>query len=377
MKNWEHEMDTIEELIKSYNKSYAEYLIEKYSAYKYICVFGVGNIGISTANALKQIGLQIDFFCDNSKDKVDKYFMEIPCRAPEYLLERKEDTCVIISTRYYKEILAQLKNMRVLHTDRVFVNKFGLREKLSLMERSNIIKLIRDTLVSLADDKSREIYVTVLKNWLSLSYSQQEIDAIYSDDQYFPLDVFKLGNNEVFVDGGAYNGDTFQMFLNSVGGEFKKALLFELCESNYKDLKANILKYPYKIVDRAVCINKGLSNSEKQIRYIDADEGSAIHGEGDKIGTLVSLDTICADYPITYIKLDVEGSEKEALQGAETIIKSYNPKLAVCLYHRLEDLWELPLYIKQIQPAYQLYIRHHTDLLNETVCYAIKVENER
>ena len=69
--------------------------------------------------------------------------------------------------------------------------------------------------------------------------------------------------------------------------------------------------------------------------------------------------------------MDIEGSELAALRGARQCILENKPKLAVCLYHKPQDMWEIPLMIKEMLPEYKIYIRHHTDLLNETVCYAV------
>ena len=69
--------------------------------------------------------------------------------------------------------------------------------------------------------------------------------------------------------------------------------------------------------------------------------------------------------------MDIEGSEMAALRGAKDTITKNKPKLAICLYHKPQDIWEIPIYIKKILPECKIYIRHHTDLLNETVCYAI------
>jgi hypothetical protein len=68
--------------------------------------------------------------------------------------------------------------------------------------------------------------------------------------------------------------------------------------------------------------------------------------------------------------MDIEGSEMNALRGAENIIIQHRPKLAICVYHKPADLWEIPLYLKELVSDYKLHLRHHSDFLNETVCYA-------
>lgn len=83
-----------------------------------------------------------------------------------------------------------------------------------------------------------------------------------------------------------------------------------------------------------------------------------------------SIDNICAEDKVTFIKMDIEGSELEALKGAATVIKRDKPRLAICVYHRPEDLYEIPFWIKETVPEYKLYLRHHSDGLCETVIYA-------
>ena len=69
--------------------------------------------------------------------------------------------------------------------------------------------------------------------------------------------------------------------------------------------------------------------------------------------------------------MDVEGAELESLKGAQKVIQRDKPKLAICIYHKPEDMVEIPLYIKELIPEYKLYIRHHSNYIFETVLYAI------
>ena len=77
---------------------------------------------------------------------------------------------------------------------------------------------------------------------------------------------------------------------------------------------------------------------------------------------------------ITMIKMDIEGSELEALKGAKKTIQRDKPKLAICIYHKPEDMADIPLYIKELVPEYKLYIRHHSNFATETVLYAVMPE---
>ena len=92
---------------------------------------------------------------------------------------------------------------------------------------------------------------------------------------------------------------------------------------------------------------------------------------GNSVVKGVTLDEIIKDEKVTYIKLDVEGSELKALEGAKNTIKKNKPRLAICIYHKLEDILELPLYILDLVPEYKFYIRHYCSCMWETVLYAV------
>ncbi len=95
--------------------------------------------------------------------------------------------------------------------------------------------------------------------------------------------------------------------------------------------------------------------------------------ESDEGGTqvkVVALDS-CVQEKVTFIKMDIEGAELKALEGAKQLITKYRPKLAICIYHKREDMWEIPYFIKSLVPEYKLYIRHYSNYDYETVLYAV------
>ena len=101
--------------------------------------------------------------------------------------------------------------------------------------------------------------------------------------------------------------------------------------------------------------------------YIEESEGEEVCN-----ARAIALDAyINKNERVTFIKFDIEGAELEALKGAKGIISSYRPKLAICLYHKKEDYWQIPYYVKELVPEYKLYIRHYSNYSSETVLYAI------
>ena len=83
-----------------------------------------------------------------------------------------------------------------------------------------------------------------------------------------------------------------------------------------------------------------------------------------------SIDNVIKE-EVTFIKLDVEGAELRTLMGAAETIKKYKPRLAISIYHKPEDIYEIPLLLMEYRPDYRFYIRHYTSYIWETVLYAV------
>ncbi len=112
-------------------------------------------------------------------------------------------------------------------------------------------------------------------------------------------------------------------------------------------------------------------SQKEELRFSkNGNAGSRITAHGATKIYVDSIDHMHAKVRVTLIKMDIEGSEMAALKGAEKIIKRDRPKLAVCIYHNPEDIFEIPFLIKKLVPEYKLYIRHHSDTYAETVVYA-------
>ena len=85
----------------------------------------------------------------------------------------------------------------------------------------------------------------------------------------------------------------------------------------------------------------------------------------------VALDTALSGAQPTYIKMDIEGAELDALNGARGIIKQYAPVLAICTYHLQDHLWKIPLLIESMNPGYNFFLHPHLVEGWDLVCYAI------
>jgi len=215
----------------------------------------------------------------------------------------------------------------------------------------------------LADDFSKEVYYEYFRYFISNPvYRVSTLDQKYA---YFPLELFSLCHDERVVDCGAFTGDTFLEFLKLSGGEFGSYDAFELSDKNYMSMSENIERFPGSISQKVRLHNAGVGAASGAATFNEAGSMSRIgEGAGETV-KMVALDDVIYEYKPTLIKMDIEGSEMEALEGAQKIIKNHKPILSICLYHKPQDLINIPLLIKKSYPDYSLYVRKYSGLYQD------------
>lgn len=203
----------------------------------------------------------------------------------------------------------------------------------------------------LADEKSKQTFLDVL-NFKISGKVKYLFDCEYEKALLYE-NIIHLGEDETIVDLGAYDGDTIREFLSATDGRYKKIIAFEPDEKNFRKLTAktesmeNIERYNLGAWDK------------RETLYFQKKKGRNSH-QADE-GIPVSFDSVdnVVKERVTFIKMDIEGAELKALEGARETITRDKPKLYVCAYHRNEDMFSLPLKIKELCPGYKIYFRHH------------------
>lgn len=225
--------------------------------------------------------------------------------------------------------------------------------------RANIERF--EAVYNMLEDKvSKQVMLNCMAGWITSDCDYYEKTA--SSSQYFP-DIVKnaLSEDEVFVDVGAFDGDSVAEFLNCVGDKYKKVIAFEpeplsfdKGRNKYLDSRISFCQY-----------GVGNENRSMNIVYTNGSEGTTLsmtkeeRKEGSEI-EIIKLDDFIQD-KVTYVKMDIEGMELEALKGTEQIIKRDTPKLAISIYHKMEDMIDIIDYINRINPKYKFYMRHYWD----------------
>ena len=216
----------------------------------------------------------------------------------------------------------------------------------------------------LGDDFSRKVMSAYINQKISSDYKY--LKSVKSSPQYFE-DIMPLCENEVFVDCGAYDGDSATSFIEALRirgiNSYKKIYSFEPDPLNY-------IKLSKRGFNNHVCINKGTSEGMGELSFSVLGTSSVFDENGEIKVPINSLDSEIDD-DVTIIKMDIEGAELASIKGAKGLIQKYRPKMAVCIYHKKEDLWEIQEYLKELVPEYKFYMRAYDDTATELVLYAI------
>ncbi len=231
----------------------------------------------------------------------------------------------------------------------------------------------------LEDECSKKTYLYILLSYLTSDMTY--LKKIFVKNQYFEIpEFYMLSSDEVFVDCGAYTGDTLEQYINIKAGTFKKIYSFEPTEKmvHALQIRKDRLVKEWALEAEQIIIEKKMLAEKSGIRYFmeSVQDGKQNRmGKEEQIESkpipAVSLDEYFADKneKPTFIKADIEGSEIELLKGAKKIITEKKPLLAICIYHRAEDFYEIPRLLKQFCPEYKMSIRHHMPNYYETVLY--------
>jgi FkbM family methyltransferase len=203
----------------------------------------------------------------------------------------------------------------------------------------------------LADEQSKKVFEnTVLFKITGKAEYLFQIEAQRSE----VFSLLDLNENETFLDLGAYNGDTVAEFIKNTNGyNFITAL--EPDSRNYRKLTENT-----KDLSDISCINGAVSDY-CGVMKISAQHGRGVSGENGvkKETQCFTIDALAQKNPPTFIKIDVEGNESVAIVGGKDTIQGLKPKMHVAVYHKSEDLFEIPLKLYELCPSYKFYLRHH------------------
>ncbi len=363
---------------------------------KELVIFGAGDRGAKVINTWFPHD-DIKCVCDNNPRKWGKRVMGIQVCSLDALRETPENYVVIIAIDDYVAIDYIREQLNSMGINCVY--HFSVLCRLSVVARYdwsfsycfhelNTYKICRDAADQIAqvremlcDEKSVAVYdACVEKLTYNISDYTDVCDYVWFD-HYFSTGIFKYEDEEILVNGGAYDGADAIYLFRLLGNTLKKAYLFEPDKYNYARMCKNIKELKIseqELEERFRLYGLGLYDAAKNTgflhsgwvgsRIIESDLLQCAH-TGD-VATVRLDDVVPESEKVTLMTLDVEGAEIAALNGARRIITENKPKMALSVYHRIEDLWEIPLLVKSMVPEYRFFFRHHSWELYDKILYA-------
>ncbi len=343
-----------------------------------VCIFGAGRGAYWAIKLLNKYNIPIKFIIDKNNNVKTNNLNAPIITLDEFLKSNKNMNfrILISSPKYEYEIKAELE--KNIGKSKIY----SFECELYCSSISNITEYkryldenynqIRKIYLKLEDEFSRKTLENILKGRVSgkLKYFMD----VFVQNQYFCEDIIKLNDKEIILDVGANYGDTLEDIVKQTNKKFERIYCFEpdeKCLDSLKEITQNLQ------LDNVVIINKGAWDKSERLSFAsDSTHGASkivsisqeSHNELQEIET-IAIDDIVEDN-VTFIKMDIEGAEMKALKGAERTIKRHKPKLAICVYHKNEDILDIYKYITNLVPEYKIYLRHHNVSGTETVLYA-------
>lgn len=354
---------------------------------KPIVVYGAGALGRIAVRKFREMNIQVLGICDSDSNKLGVEIEGLIVQSLQQLILEIESgfqVAIAVGEQYYDEVKNQL-SQSFDPSDFYQLNVYDP----PLFEESRAVKELylghfdacKKIYDALEDPLSKHTFLNVIKG--RITFETMYFNEVVQGNQYFN-ELTQDIQLESFVDAGAFNGDTLKAFISFCHNEYESIVSLEPFEECFKLLEQTLQK-DFSKDTRIRIEKKALSNQERRIAMNESMGASSSivglsevcdHIDCEMIET-IRLDSLQLPR-VTFIKMDIEGSELEALEGAKETILRYMPKLAICVYHKPEDLFVIPKWIMNLNLNYQYYMRHHgNQSFNqhcETVFYAIPRE---
>jgi len=349
---------------------------------KHVVLYGAGAFGAENGALFKKYGVVPYAFLDKNAQKGAEK-MGIPIFHPDdkSLTESFRKNCrVYISITVGKKTMATIKNDLInfgyLDCDEVQkitvrqVKYDGIKEENPDAEYiKNEKENIYNALELMNDEESRATYISNIR-----AHFLRDYDHCFETDfpvQYFDAGVPYSKGFSRFVDCGAYTGDSLETVLKFSNIDFYAG--FEPIVSNFSILSKMVDKLKVNIKN-AFLFPCGVASQTGSAKFSVSASSSTITDENDADGVLfplIRLDDAIKNVPVTFLKMDIEGAELGAIKGAENLISTQKPELAISVYHAVNHLWDIPNLINNFNRDYRFYLRAHTSSTLETVLYTL------
>ena len=341
-----------------------------------VLLFGAGNVGRQIQTLLRANGIEVTAFLDNYRagETIDGVSIIGPAEGSLRYGARG----VFVTTSWRPATTGGMSGMRQQLLDLGCENVMPFPWILwafngpshYLWDHPAKMEAERDSIREAADLFHDEFSRDLFRRHVAFRETADPdvLPALATHPQYFP-EFLAPAERECFIDCGAYTGDTLQPLCDWNPG-FARAIAFEADPGTFPKLQQ--YTRDAGLADRVDCRPFAVSARDGVLRFSGTGASSAaIQADGDVEVRAVTLDSQLLDVEPTFIKMDIEGAEIQALQGARQVIRRAAPVLAICVYHKQSDLWRIPHLLHEMLPDSTLFLRSYLLDGLETVCYSV------
>ena len=332
-----------------------------------IVLFGAGEGGRKTKALLEKAGVTPAFFSDSDARKWGRLVAGLPVIPPVCIAELPHPHVVISAS----DTSAIARSLRAIGVEGIEARLYLMLQTIpyrdAFLRNQDELERVR---ALLADARSLHTFDALCAHAFSLNAAL--LSSVCEPRQYFFGEPFAVHQGDVFVDVGAWQGDTLRAVLRRFGARFHSVHCFEPNAESCAALRAFIRAR--HLCGKVFAHPVAVGDAPGRAYFSGTGTGYHRSGEGEQGASvaMTTLDAVFARSRVDFIKFDIEGAEPEALRGAQKIITRGLPRLAVCIYHAPEHFWEIPLMLAKMVPEYTFYLRHHSRGLYETVWYAAR-----
>lgn len=319
-----------------------------------IYIYGMGDGAVKIMSVMERHGIVVKGIFASDEFVRGHSFAGFKVKTLSQVESEEEDFIVVLAfaagyRELYDKIFSIAKRHTVLAPDVPVVDFCGEVFDLEYINANE--EKIAKAYSLLCDEKSKQTFSDIIN--YKISGKIEYLDNCTTPKEEVYTDIIKPKEDEIYVDLGAYKGDTIEEFLSFSGGKYKEIFALEPDFKNCSKLIKSV-----EGMKNVTVINAAAWEKDTTLFFAaKAGRQSSVSKSGKETPAR-SVDSVLDGKPCTVLKMDVEGAEKEALTGAAATIKNYKPKLMVSLYHRNEDIFSLPILINSINPEYKFYLRH-------------------
>ena len=316
-----------------------------------IAVYGTGNGADRVFDEFEKLGIKVSFVVASDGFVRQRTFRGFPVKGISQLEGEIDDFIIVLAfASPLPDVINNIKSLSTRHKvimpsvpvfgDNIF-NKDFLKDNIDDIEKAYSL---------LCDEKSKQVFKSIIRFQITgnLNYC---FDCETDKDEAFK--ILKLDENESFLDLGAYRGDTVKEFLHYTKS-YEKIVAVEPDKKTFRKLESYC-----ENLKNCTALNNAVWNESTEL-FFDGNKGrgSSANAKGESVFS-VTVDDLREKYgKFTYLNIDVEGSEKEMLEGSKITLQQDKPKICMAVYHRSEDIFALVNKINKINGDYKIYLRH-------------------